>query len=261
MLTGLIGGSGLHEIDGLAVSKEISVSTPFGSPSGSYRLGSLGDCEVVFLPRHGAPHSIAPHLVNYRANIWGFKSLGVERIISVNAAGAINRDIPPGSLVLQDQILDMTGGGRQHTFYESGKVVHVDFTNPYCGEMREHCMAAAAQINVTVRSSAVYVCVNGPRLETAMEIRHFAMIGADIIGMTAMPETALARELEICMLGISAITNMAAGISDKKLTATEVVENMRSANGMISKLLSALIPRLSGQRTCPCSDALKDAGL
>jgi 5'-methylthioadenosine phosphorylase len=261
MSIGLIGGSGLHEIDGLVVSKEMAVSTPFGSPSCSYKLGSLGGSDVVFLPRHGSPHSIAPHLVNYRANIWGFKSLGVDRIISINAAGAISRDIPPGSLVLQDQILDMTGGGRQHTFYESGKVVHIDFTNPYCREMREYFMAVAAKINLPVQSSAVYVCVNGPRLETAMEIRYFAMIGADIIGMTAMPETALARELEICMLGISAITNMAAGISDKKLTATEVVENMRSSNGMISELLCALIPGLSGQRTCSCRDALKDAEL
>jgi 5'-methylthioadenosine phosphorylase len=261
MPTGLIGGSGFHEIDDLVVSKEMAVSTPFGSPSCSYKLGSLDGREVVFLPRHGAPHSIAPHLVNYRANIWGFKSLGVDRIISVNAAGAISRDIPPGSLVLQDQILDMTGGGRQHTFYESGRVVHVDFTSPYCTVMRELCMSAAAKINLPVRSSGVYVCVNGPRLETAMEIRYFAMIGADIIGMTAMPETVLARELGICMLGISAITNMAAGILDKKLTATEVVGNMRNANGTIIKLLSALIPGLSGQRTCSCKDALKDAEL
>jgi 5'-methylthioadenosine phosphorylase len=261
MATGLIGGSGLYEIEGLAITKEVSVSTPFGAPSCAYSIGTFGDTEVVFLPRHGVPHSIPPHLVNYRANIWGFKSLGVDRIISVNATGAINRNISPGSLVLQDQIIDMTGGNRMHTFYESGKVVHIDFTNPYCSDMREKCISSASDINLTVRPTATYICVNGPRLETAIEISFYASIGADIVGMTAMPEAVLARELEICMLGISAVTNYAAGIIDKKLTATEVVENMRSSNVVIKSLLFALIPRLVGNRTCTCKDALKDAEL
>jgi 5'-methylthioadenosine phosphorylase len=261
MPIGLIGGSGMYEIEGLAVTKEVSVSTPFGPPSCSYKLGMMGDSEVVFLSRHGTPHSIPPHLVNYRANIWGFKALGVDRVISVNATGAINRDIPLGSLVLQDQLLDMTGGSRKHTFYEDGKVFHVDFTNPYCAEMREKCIAAAAEINLPVRPSAAYVCVNGPRLETALEIRFYASVGADIVGMTAMPEAALARELEICMLGISAITNYAAGILDKKLTATEVVENMRCTNSIIKNLIAAVISRLGSERTCTCKNALKNAGL
>ncbi len=261
MTIGLIGGSGLYQMDGLEVSKEVSVSTPFGAPSSPFKVGVFGETDVIFLPRHGSPHSIAPHLVNYRANIWGFKTLGVKRIISVNASGAINREIAPGSLVLQDQIIDMTGGGRQQTFYDSGKVVHIDLTNPYCGEMRNHCISAAADIGQPVRDSATYICVNGPRLETAMEIRYFAMIGADIVGMTAMPEAALARELEICLLGISAITNYAAGLTDQKLTATEVIGNMRKSNDLIKKLLTALIPRLTGERSCSCSEALKDAEL
>ena len=261
MMIGLIGGSGLYHIDGLVVSKEVSVATPFGAPSSQFQIGVFGNTDVIFLPRHGSPHSIPPHLVNYRANIWGFKTLGVDRIISVNAAGALKMDISPGSLVLQDQIIDMTGGGRQQTFYDSGKVVHIDFTNPYCGTMREQCISAAADIGQKVTNSATYVCVNGPRLETAMEIRYFSMIGADIIGMTAMPEAALARELEICMLGISAITNYAAGLTDEKLTATDVIGNMRNSNDLIKNLLSALIPRITGERVCSCREALKDAEL
>jgi 5'-methylthioadenosine phosphorylase len=261
MSIGLIGGSGLYQLDGLAVSKEISVSTPFGSPSGQFKIGVFGDTEMVFLPRHGSPHTIPPHLVNYRANIWGFKSLGVDRIISVNASGSINQEIPPGSLVLQDQIIDMTSGSRQHTFCECGKVVHVDLTNPYCHEMRKSCLSAANDLGLPVRERATYICVNGPRLETAMEIRFFSMIGADIVGMTAMPEAALARELEICLLGISAITNYAAGLTGNKLTATEVIENMRNANSLIKKLVSSVIPLLEGERTCLCSSALKDAQL
>jgi 5'-methylthioadenosine phosphorylase len=261
MAIGLIGGSGLYEVDGMTISREVSVSTPYGAPSCPYKIGSFDNTEIVFLPRHGTPHSIPPHLVNYKANIWGFKTLGVDRIIAVNATGAINMDIPTGSLVLQDQIIDMTGGAREHTFAECGKVLHIDLTNPYCPEMREICISAAAEAGESVREKGAYICVNGPRLETAMEIRFFSMLGADIVGMTAMPEAALARELEICMLGISAITNYAAGLTGKKLTAVEVIENMRDSNTKIKKLLSAVLPRLKGARTCSCSSALKDAML
>lgn len=260
MSIGVIGGSGLHEIDGLDSSRELSVSTPYGNPSSTFKIGTLGGIELAFLPRHGSPHSIPPHLVNYRANIWGFKSLGVDRIITVNATGGINRDITCGTLVLQDQIIDMTSG-RSQTFYDSGNVVHVDFTNPYCPEMRDLCMSAAHEIGVATRESATYVCVNGPRLETAAEIRYFSQIGADIVGMTAMPEASLAREMEICLLGISVITNYAAGISDEKLTAKEVVDNMRDSIESIKKLIKALIPRIPQKRSCPCREALKDAAL
>jgi 5'-methylthioadenosine phosphorylase len=166
----------------------------------------------------------------------------------------------PGSLVIQDQIIDMTAG-RLHTYYEAEKAVHVDFTHPYCHAMRELCISAAGDIGLPILSNATYICVNGPRLETAAEIRLFSLMGADIVGMTAMPEAVLARELEICLLGISAVTNYAAGILDKKLTATEVIDSMRNSNGLIKRLLKALIPRIPETRSCPCKDALKDAGL
>jgi 5'-methylthioadenosine phosphorylase len=261
MAIGLIGGSGLYELDGLDILREVSVSTPYGTPSCSYKIGTFGGNEIVFLPRHGIPHSIPPHLVNYRANIWGFKTLSVDRIVAVNATGAINMDIPTGSLVLQNQIIDMTGGARQHTFAACGKVLHVDFTHPYCSEMRDICLSAMAEAGQTIREKATYICVNGPRLETAMEIKYFASLGADLVGMTAMPETALARELEICIMGISAVTNYAAGLTEKKLTTTEVIENMRTSNVLLKRLLGLVIPRLQGERTCSCNSALKDAML
>jgi 5'-methylthioadenosine phosphorylase len=260
MAIGLIGGSGLYEIDGLTISREVSPSTPYGPPSSSYTIGTLAGIELVFLPRHGVQHSIPPHKVNYQANIWGFKSLGVDRIIAVNAVGGINPDLAPGTIVLQDQIIDMTSG-RPHTFYDTEKVVHIDFTSPYCPEMRDICIAAAGSISLPVRAAATYICVNGPRLETASEIRFFSQNGADIVGMTAMPETSLGRELEICLLGISVVTNYAAGIAASKLTTTEVVGKMRDSTALIKKLLKAFIPAVPETRSCPCKEALKDAGL
>lgn len=261
MVIGIIGGSGLYEIEGFTISKEVSLITPFGEPSSTYRLGRIGNVELAFLPRHGSPHSIPPHKVNYRANIWGFKSLGADRIISVNAVGAINKDLYPGIIVLQDQIIDKTYG-REQTYYDNGKVIHIDFTEPYCPEMRALCMAAATESSLVVQNTATYVCVNGPRLETAAEIRFFSNSGGDIVGMTAMPETALARELEICVLGLSVVTNYAAGTTvDHKLTAREVVEKMTDSADLIKRLILALLPKILEHRSCPCSSALNDAGL
>ncbi len=260
-MIGLIGGSGLYEIEGLEITGEKTLSTPYGAPSAPYRIGTLDGNDVAFLARHGTAHSIPPHKVNYRANIWGFKSLGVERVISVSAVGGISSEMTPGSIVLLDQIIDMTFGARTSTFYDKNKVIHVDFTSPYCDEMRGLAIQASRDIGLPAKETGTYLCVNGPRLETAREIRFFSMIGADVVGMTAMPEASLARELELCLLGISVVTNYAAGISDRKLTTTEVVETMRSSMEKIKSLLKGLIAHIPVRRTCPCKDALKDAEL
>ncbi|WP_333652275.1 S-methyl-5'-thioadenosine phosphorylase [Dissulfurispira sp.] len=265
MRIGLIGGSGLYEIEGLEITKEVSISTPYGEPSSVYRIGTIGDKgdekEIVFLPRHGIPHSIPPHKVNYRANIWGFKSLGVDRIISVNAVGGINKDLYPCDIVLLDQIIDMTYGARESTFYDKDKVVHIDFTDPYCPEMRDFIVKASQNIGLPMKLAGTYICVNGPRLETAKEIQFFSMIGADVVGMTAMPEASLAKELEMCISGISVVTNYAAGISEKKLTTTEVVETMKNSLDRIKSLIKEIIMHVPIARTCQCKDALKDAEL
>lgn len=261
MMIGLIGGSGLYGIEGLEIIREVPVSTPFGDPSSVYKIGSLGGREIAFLSRHGIPHSIPPHKINYRANIWGFKSLGAGVIISVSAVGGINSRMIPGSIVLLDQIIDMTFGARTSTFYDNDRAVHVDFTYPYCADMRGIASNASKVTGLPLICNGTYLCVNGPRLETAKEIRFFSSIGADVVGMTAMPEASLARELEMCLLGLSVVTNYAAGISDKKLTTTEVVETMKNSVEKIKLLLKHIIPQMPAVRACPCKDALEEAEL
>ncbi len=261
MAIGLIGGSGLYEINGLEITKEVSISTPYGEPSSAYKIGNIEGTEIVFLARHGIPHRIPPHNINFRANIWGFKSLGVKRIISVSAVGGISRGMPPGSIVLLDQIIDMTMGARKSTFYDDARVVHVDFTNPYCPEMREIAIRASRDTELEIKTKGTYICVNGPRLETAKEIQFFSSIGADVVGMTAMPEAILARELEICLLGLSTVTNYAAGIIDKKLTTTEVLETMKRTLDKIKILIKEIVRQTPETRNCPCKDALSEAEL
>ena len=256
---GLIGGSGLYEIKGFVLKKSKTVKTPFGKPSNQYLIGELNNTEIVFLPRHGKKHNIPPHMINYKANIWGFKKLGVERIISISAVGGIKKGLKPGDIVITDQILDMTKN-REFTFYD-GKdgVVHIDFTNPFCPELRKTLLKAGKRLKITIKDGGTYVAVEGPRLETASEIKSFAILGGDVVGMTGMPEAALARELEICYSGLSVVANYAAGISKKKLTVAEVMEAMHASTEDIKKLLKESFRHIPEQRGCPCGEALKQA--
>jgi 5'-methylthioadenosine phosphorylase len=257
-LYGVIGGSGLYDIPGLEITDSAKLTSPYGEPSDVYRIGSLSGKEAVFLPRHGSMHHIQPHKINYRANIWGFRELGVKKIISVGASGGISGRMKPGLITFPDQIIDITSG-RASTFYDEDEVVHVDFTEPFCRDLRGYLTAAAEQAGLAVTGSGVYVCVNGPRLETAAEIRTFSLWGADMVGMTAMPEASLARELEICFANVSVITNYAAGISGARLTATEVVEMMQSATEKIKLLLKTLLSLDFVEPVCSCRETLKEA--
>ncbi len=257
-MIGIIGGSGLYKIEGIAFKEEKEISTPYGKPSASYRVGEAGGVGIAFLPRHGSPHNIAPHKINYRANIWGFREIGVKRIISVSAVGGINPQMKPGDIAVLDQIIDMTEN-RASTFYDDEEVVHIDFTEPYCPELRKTILASGEKTGIGLKDKAAYLCVNGPRLETAAEIKAFSLLGADVVGMTGMPEASLARELELCFSGIAVVTNYAAGISGKKLTTTEVVETMTETIEKIKLLLKETIGLLPVNRNCNCKDALKDA--
>ncbi|MBI3378915.1 MAG: S-methyl-5'-thioadenosine phosphorylase [Nitrospirae bacterium] len=257
-MIGVIGGSGVYEIDGVVIKEEKRISTPFGAPSDSYRIGGISGIEVAFLPRHGSPHHIAPHKINYRANIWGFRELGAERIISVNAVGGINPKLKPGSIVILNQIIDMTEG-RASTFYDEEEIVHVDFTEPYCPELRTALLTAGKKAGVALKEDAAYICVNGPRLETAAEIKAFSLFGADVVGMTGMPEASLARELAICFSGIGVITNFAAGISGNRLTTTEVVRTMAESAEVVKALLERTFVNIPHTRNCMCKDALANA--
>lgn len=255
---GLIAGSGLETIPGLVIGETVTVSTPFGQPSDSYRRGKWGGKDVVLLERHGPAHRIQPHRINYRANIWGLSELGVKKILSVSAAGGISPGMRPGVLAVPDQIIDMTSG-RASTFYDGEEVVHVDLTQPYCPYLRSQVLSASQDAGVPVIGSGNYVCVNGPRLETAAEIRTFSLWGADMVGMTSMPEAALARELEMCYAGIAVITNFAAGITANKLTTVEVLETMRAAMDKLGQLLETFFSLTFPTATCGCSRALEDA--
>ena len=255
---GIIAGSGFYEIEGVEVKELRKLTTPYGEPSDMYRICEVSGREVAFLSRHGTPHHISPHRVNYRANIWGFRELGVERILSVNAVGGINKDLKPGDVVIADQIVDMTHG-RAATFYDENEVVHIDFTEPFCPELRTTVITAGKRIRTETRDSGTYICVNGPRLETGAEIRFFSTAGADIVGMTVMPEACLAREMELCFVCISVVTNYAAGISGKGLTTTEVIETMKLSMDRIRSLIGEALAVIPEPRMCDCQSALKEA--
>lgn len=212
----VIGGSGLTQLASLEVARREVVRTPYGEPSGALVFGRIGAQEVVFLARHGYGHTIPPHRVNYRANLWALvKAAGAEGIVSVASVGGIRADLGPGMLAVPHQIIDTTWG-RPHTFFDGGDapVVHVDFTEPYDRTLRERLLCAADASGLKVAGAAVYAATQGPRLETAAEIDRLARDGADIVGMTGMPEAALARELEIPYAAICAVANWAAGRGD-----------------------------------------------
>lgn len=259
-LLGVIGGSGLYDMPDLEITDKVKVVTPYGDPSDSYGIGRLAGTEAAFLPRHGAEHRLQPHKINYRANLWGFRELGVGKIVSVCATGGINPQVSPGEIVLPDQIIDMTSG-RMATFYDEDEVVHIDFTFPFCPDLRDHVSLAAAAAGVPAIRSGVYICVNGPRLETAAEIKTFSAWGADLVGMTLMPEASLARELGMCFTCIAVVTNFAAGIAAKQLTAKEVLETMKTTEGKLRSMLARLFSVDLRHSRCTCRQSLKEARL
>lgn len=256
---GIVSGSGLYEIPGLRLKRKRAVKTPFGMPSDKYIIGELEESHVIFLPRHGSLHNLPPHMINYRANIWGFKELGVTKIISVSAVGGIKRGLKPGDIVVLDQIIDMTRH-RKSTFYNGEKgVVHIDFTEPFCPEINQVLRKAGRRAKLSLKMGGTYIAVEGPRLETAAEIKAYALLGADVVGMTGMPEASLARELEMCYSGISVVANFAAGIAKRKLTTSEVIDEMKASTENIKRLLGMTFTNLPGKSSCACQETLKDA--
>ncbi len=212
----IIGGSGLTQLVSLEVARREVVRTPYGEPSGTLTYGSIGQQQVVFLARHGHSHTIPPHRVNYRANLWALvKSAGADGIVSVASVGGLRADLPPGALVVPHQIIDYTWG-RPGTYFDGGDapVVHVDFTEPYDRRLRERLLCAGAAASIPLADAAVYAATQGPRLESAAEIERLARDGADIVGMTGMPEAVLARELKTPYAAICAVANWAAGRGD-----------------------------------------------
>jgi len=214
-LLGIIGGTGLTQLSNLETTHRQIVRTPFGDPSGALTFGKLNRRDVVFLARHGYGHTIAPHEVNYRANIWALHAQGAGRVVSVASVGGIRSDLAPGSLALPHQMLDYTWG-RRHTFFEGPDqpVTHVDFTHPYCEKLRESLLKAAAAAGQAIANGGVYAATQGPRLESAAEIDRLERDGADMVGMTGMPEAALAREIGLRYAVVAVVVNQAAGRGD-----------------------------------------------
>lgn len=211
-MLGIIGGTGLTQLTNLEITHRKVARTPYGEPSGALTFGHICDQEVIFLARHGYGHTIPPHEVNYRANLWALKDHGVDRVISVATVGGIHPDLIPGTLVIPDQIIDYTHGRATTYFVESIKpVTHLDFTFPYCDAMRAALLLAATHAGISLRDGGVYGAVQGPRLETAAEINRMERDGADMVGMTGMPEAYLARELELCYATVGAVVNYTAG--------------------------------------------------
>ena len=241
----IIGGTGLASFSDLKVQQNQTLDTPFGITSGSLVHGELEGIEIVFLCRHGDDHTIPPHKINYRANIWALHSIGVTHVIAVATVGGINPNIPPKKIIIPNQIIDYTYS-RTATFFEEGleHVTHIDFTQPYCDELRQILLQAAKEVSLDVCMNGTYGATQGPRLETAAEIDRLERDGCDIVGMTGMPEAALAKELELCYATLAISANWAAGRSEKEITIEEirnsVEEGMQSVNHLLRPTIKTL---------------------
>lgn len=240
----IIGGSGLTQLPGLHLTRREVVRTPYGMPSGALTFGELEGHPIVFLARHGYGHTIPPHLVNYRANLWSLHLQQVTHVVSIATVGGIHPELYPGRLAVPDQIVDYTHG-RETTFAEYGnsdQVTHLDFTWPYCEEMRQRCIAALKASGEDIMAGGTYACVQGPRLETKAEIDRLERDGADMVGMTGMPEAYLARELGLCYAAIVAPVNWAAGRGDSaaNISAEGIELAMQSVKDRMRVVLSRL---------------------
>jgi 5'-methylthioinosine phosphorylase len=238
----IIGGTGLNSLKELEITHREMVQTPYGVPSGPAVHGTVAGREVVFLARHGSGHTIPPHKVNYRANIWALHSLGVKKVIAVAAVGGIRPQMTPGRLAFPDQIIDYTWS-REMTFFDENltSVTHIDFTEPYCQELRETLIQAAKAVGLDPVEQGTYGATQGPRLETAAEIARLERDGCDMVGMTGMPEAALARELDLCYATCSVVANWAAGKGEGVITMEDIERHLKSGMDSVRLLLERVL--------------------
>jgi 5'-methylthioadenosine phosphorylase len=255
----VIGGSGLYEMEGLEDVTSITMETPFGKPSDAVVLGSLEGVPVAFLPRHGRQHQVNPTNIPVRANIYALKSLGVERIISVSAVGSLKEELAPLDLVVPDQLIDRTRQ-RANTFFDQGMVVHIGFAQPFCPATSQVVYQSAQELGLRVHAGGTMVVMEGPAFSTRAESFMYRSWGADLIGMTALPEAKLAREAEICYTTLACVTDYDCWHQSSQVVTVEmVVQNLSKNVDTSKKVLRRIIPRLRGRRECPCASALKDA--
>ena len=256
---GVIGGSGLYNIEGLTDIKEVDIDTPFGKPSDTITIGKLEGKSVAFLPRHGRGHFISPTKIPARANIYALKSLGIEHIIAVCSAGSFKKEVAPGHLLIPDQIIDRTRN-RINTFFTDGIVAHVGFADPFCNDLRAIVYESARDVKATVHSKGTYIAMEGPAFSTRAESRLYRSWGADIIGMTALPEAKLAREAEICYAVIGCVTDYDSWWEPGEAVTVETILTTMLRNIDVARSIIRLATsRIPEERTCECATALQTA--
>jgi len=258
-IIGVIGGSGLYQMDGLQGVREVAVATPFGKPSDKLVRGKLGDSDLVFLPRHGKGHRWLPTEVNFRANIFAMKTLGVERIISVSAVGSLREEVAPGHVVVPDQFIDRTTQ-RRSTFFGKGLVAHVSLADPFCNHLSGILAQSAEQAGATVHPGGIYVCMEGPQFSTRAESHLYRSWGAHVIGMTNLQEAKLAREAEICFSTLALATDYDCWNEQAGDVEIEQVLAVLQNNVMLARrAIGAAVAALTEPRSCSCATALRDA--
>ena len=255
---GIIGGSGLYKMDGIVDLKEVEVETPFGKPSDAFFTGKLEGTEVVFVPRHGRGHRISPCGINYRANIFGMKKLGVDAVLSVSAVGSLKENIQPMDFVAVDQFVDRTWGSRKSTFFDQDIVAHVAFAHPVSEELREILIGACEEADVTCHKKGTYICMEGPQFSTRAESELYRSWGMDVIGMTNLTEAKLAREAEISYATLAAVTDYDCWHEDHETVSVEMIIEYLHQNAQNSqKILKAAIPRVGALTAFSAADALQ----
>ncbi len=256
---GIIGGSGLYDMAELTDREDVALTTPFGDPSGPYVLGTLRGRRVAFLARHGLGHRLMPSELNFRANLYGFKTLGVERIVSASAVGSLKIEYPPQDIVIPDQFFDRTTG-RVSTFFGRGLVAHVSFAHPVCGHLSSVAHAAAAAVGARAHLGGTYVCMEGPQFSTLAESQLYRAWGMDVIGMTNLQEAKLAREAEICYATLALVTDYDCWHPDHdSVTVAMIVANLIQNAKTAQAIIAETVGRLDAARACPCATALANA--
>ncbi len=254
---GIIGGTGVVDIESFELVEKRDIITPYGRTSAPISIFDAKGVKIAFLPRHGEGHRIPPHKVNYRANIWALKEIGVERILAPHAVGSLKEEFKPGMLVFPDQFIDFTKK-RDYTFYDGPKVVHIGTAQPFCPELRKLLAENAEKLGFEFSEKGTYICIEGPRFSTKAESFMFRNF-ADIIGMTLVPEAQLARELEICYVSISMVTDYDVWKEQEEVSTELVLETMRKNVDKTKKLIERVIPQIPEKRACICSKALEGA--
>lgn len=256
---GIIGGSGLYDIEGINHIDNVLVNTPFGFPSDEFVIGELQGREIVFLPRHGKGHKILPSQLNFRANIYGMKKLGVERIISLTAVGSLKEELKPRDLVIPNQFVDRTNQARKQTFFGDGIAAHITFAQPICEELAKIVYHAAKGLDADVHFGGTYLNMEGPAFSTLAESNLYRSWGMDIIGMTNLAEAKLAREAEICYCTVALVTDYDCWRQEEQVSVEMIIKNLLHNVANAKKLIKSVLAKIPEKRECPCSSALKDA--